>query len=112
MSFVKQHNECSWICYYDCQRDVWHLVMWHGNNNTQCEITSAAKFSWGDREKEAMDLLLARGEQYITSPRYPDAPFTEESYRTGAHKVGIWSDENTRFLSGVSEPKPSLVVVK
>lgn len=108
MSFVKQHNECSWICYYDCQRDVFHLVMWHEDNNTATNITSSIKFVWGDREKEAMDLLLARGEAYITGPNYPQPPTQDADY---VGKRGIWSEQNTRFLSGIPEPS-RLVLVK
>jgi hypothetical protein len=108
MSFVKQHNECSWICFYDCQRDVFHLVMWHGDNNTATEITSEQKFAWGLDEEKAMKLLVERGEQYITGPNYPQPPIESADF---VRKEGIWSDANTRFLSGIPEPS-KLVLVK
>jgi hypothetical protein len=112
VSFLKQHNDCQYVEYYELAKDEWHLVMWHGSHWTATTITGQQRSSWGERLTEAMDMLLGRGEAYITSPRYPQPPWTDEERRLGAYKTGIWSDEATRFLSGIPEPKPNLMIVK
>jgi hypothetical protein len=110
MSFVNQHNGVSYINYYKVQTDDWELVCWIDDRWTATTIPHRAHASWGERKQEAMDALLARATDYLTSPNYPHPPFTEAERQSGSYKTGIWSDEMTAFLSGIpTKPKIELV---
>lgn len=109
-SIVKDHEDGHYIWRYLVKEDAFVLVVWKGNNDTACIVSTATTQSWGSRYKEALNMLIQRGYEYVSHPNFPNPPWGEDP--TGSHKVGIWSDENTRFLSGVPESKPNLVIVK
>lgn len=109
--FVKSAYKCSYIWTYLIKEDAWLLSMWNAKgNNTTTLVHGSAMANWRERHDEALDLLRQRGSAYINSPSYPQAP-TDATFVT---KCGIWSEANTRLLSGIPEPEaePSLVIVK